>query len=464
MSRASEPVPNLSETCAEPVSALVADAVHAGLTLRVEAGELVVRGPRSRIELGRAVIARKAEVLAHLSALDGRWDATAAVRRMEAADAAVAASGGRGSAPAVRAAVARACEAYRLQDMAGLIHACEGVATLAGGAPVVSQDGRPAPKVTCPAAGEPTLVVTGAGLAAVASAVAASDGPIGLDTETTGLDHARHRVRLLQLATPRGAFLIDVFAVGPAALAPVFEALAGVDVVGHNLGFDLPFLMRIGFAPGRVIDTMLASQVLHAGDIAVKHGLRDVAVRHLGLTLDKELQQADWAGTLTPDMLRYAALDAEVPLRAWPELAAELAAAKLTAVAETEFAALPCVAWAACRGVGLDRPGWKALAADADAERARLREALDAAAPDGASLFGARNWDSPDDVKVALTAVGVALEATDDDALAAVAHPLAGLVRDYRSAARLATTYGRDWLRHVAADGRVYATWKQIGA
>ncbi|MBN9518852.1 hypothetical protein J0H58_10090, partial [bacterium] len=144
--------------------------------------------------------------------------------------------------------------------------------------------------------------------------------------------------------------------------------------------------------------------------------------------------------------------------------ATELEAARLTAVAEIEFAALPCVAWAACRGVALDRGAWQALAVEADAERARLREALDAAAPDGATLFGTRNWDSPDDVKAALAAVGVELEATDDDALAAVAHPLAERIRDYRSVARLATTYGRDWLRHVAPDGRVYATWKQIGA
>ncbi|MBN9517668.1 bifunctional 3'-5' exonuclease/DNA polymerase, partial [bacterium] len=144
--------------------------------------------------------------------------------------------------------------------------------------------------------------------------------------------------------------------------------------------------------------------------------------------------------------------------------ATELEAARLTAVAEIEFAALPCVAWAACRGVALDRGAWQALAVEADAERARLREALDAAAPDGATLFGARNWDSPDDVKAALAAVGVELEATDDDALAAVAHPLAERIRDYRSVARLATTYGRDWLRHVAPDGRVYATWKPIGA
>jgi ribonuclease D len=197
----------------------------------------------------------------------------------------------------------------------------------------------------------------------VAAAVTADGGPVGLDTETTGLDHSRDRVRLLQLATPRSTFLIDVFAVGPAALAPVFEALARAEVVGHNLGFDLPFLMRLGFTPGRVVDTMLASQVLHAGDLAARHGLRDVAARHLGLTLEKELQQADWAGPLTRDMLAYAALDAEVPLRAWPELAAGLEAARLTAVAEVEFAALPCVAWTACRGVALDRQAWQALAA-----------------------------------------------------------------------------------------------------
>ncbi|MBN9520298.1 DUF3987 domain-containing protein, partial [bacterium] len=175
------------------------------------------------------------------------------------------------------------------------------------------------------------LVAVEDGVGAVAAAVAGAGGPVGLDTETTGLDHNRDRVRLLQLATPRGTFLVDVFAFADpaAALAPVFEALAGVAVVGHNLGFDLPFLMRLGFTPGRVIDTMLASQVLHAGDMATRHGLRDVAARHLGLTLDKELQQADWAGDLTPDRLRYAALDAEVPLRAWPELATELEAARL---------------------------------------------------------------------------------------------------------------------------------------
>jgi DNA polymerase-1 len=85
-------------------------------------------------------------------------------------------------------------------------------------------------------------------------------------------------------------------------------------------------------------------------------------------------------------------------------------------------------------------------------------------APNAGDLFGVRNWDSPEQVKDAFAALGLALESTNDDDLAELNHPLAALVREYSSVARLATTYGRDWLRHIGTDGRVYATWKQIGA
>ncbi len=96
------------------------------------------------------------------------------------------------------------------------------------------------------------LVTTEAGLAGVAEAVAASAGPVGLDTETTGLDHARHQVRLLQLATPHGTFLVDVHGFGPPLWAPVFEALAAAGVVGHNLGSTCRSLRLPRVHPGRV--------------------------------------------------------------------------------------------------------------------------------------------------------------------------------------------------------------------
>lgn len=119
--------------------------------------------------------------------------------------------------------------------------------------------------------------------------------PVALDIETTCLGHARNRARLLSLATPAGTYFIDLFRVDPAPLWPARAA----EVVGHNLGFDLPFLMWLRFVPGLVRDTMLARQVLHAGDWAIGHALTELAHQHLRVTLDKELH-ADWSGPLSP--------------------------------------------------------------------------------------------------------------------------------------------------------------------
>jgi DNA polymerase-1 len=55
------------------------------------------------------------------------------------------------------------------------------------------------------------------------------------------------------------------------------------------------------------------------------------------------------------------------------------------------------------------------------------------------------------------------LESTDDEALAAVNHPLAALLREYRSAERLVSAYGDEWLSH-ATDSRVFADWNQLGS
>ncbi len=310
------------------------------------------------------------------------------------------------------------------------------------------------------------VIASEGGLSDVVSAIEDDGGMVGLDTETTGLNPARDRVRMLQLATIKGTYLIDLFALpNPATdLAELFQVTARNGIIGHNLAFDLPFLMRLGFVPDRVFDTMLASQVLHAGeDFATKHGLKDLVSRHLGLTLDKEQQDADWSGPLTPEMVQYAARDAEILIPIRQALIEQAKAAKLSNVLDIEMKALSCIAWASVLGVGFDRPAWETIAAETIAERERLREQLDTIAPSTHDLFGARNWDSPEQVQSAFADKGITLKSTDDDALAAINHPLAALVREYRSVAKRASSYGLEWLRHVQ-QGRVYANWKQIGA
>src|SRR5262249_40576213 len=55
---------------------------------------------------------------------------------------------------------------------------------------------------------------------------------VALDLETTGLDPRHDRIRLLQLGTEHGLYIIDCFAVDP---RPLLDSLAEVVLIGHNL-------------------------------------------------------------------------------------------------------------------------------------------------------------------------------------------------------------------------------------
>jgi DNA polymerase-1 len=311
------------------------------------------------------------------------------------------------------------------------------------------------------------LVREGSGLATVRAALEET-ALVGLDLETTGLSPRTDRVRLLSLAldTIDGgtfAYLIDCFATDP---APLWEALADKELVTHNAAFDLAFLARRGFIPGKVNDTMLLAQVLTVGT-GERVTLAACCQRWLGRALDKAEQRGDWSGTLTDAQLAYAAADAAVLTPLLTALSAKIKEAGLTEASDIERRALPAVVWLAQHGVAFDRDTWLSLAGAAGEEAERLRTELDNAAPtrpgtlDGCCPW---NWDSPQQVQQALALAGVEVSDTADETLAALDHPLAVLLRQYRGAAKKAKTYGAGWLNHVAADGRVYPTWRQIGA
>jgi DNA polymerase-1 len=305
------------------------------------------------------------------------------------------------------------------------------------------------------------LVTDTAGLQSLAQAVDESS-VIGLDIETTGLSPRKDRVRLIQLATDRGTFVIDVFALGD--LSALWEPLTATRLIVHNAAFDLAFLWRLGFRPGPVTDLMILSRLLTAGT-RDGNALADLAERELGKPLDKALQAADWSGSLSPAMLDYAARDAETTRALYAPLATKIKAAKLERVASIESRSVPAFLWLAVSGAPFDAGTWTTLATEAEEHERLLIERLDAAAParDGClSGAGAWNWRSPDEVAAAFAALGFSLDSTDDAALAGVDHPLAAILREYRSASQLVKTFGRNYL-DFADEGRIYPRWVQLG-
>src|SRR6266545_4932499 len=149
---------------------------------------------------------------------------------------------------------------------------------------------------------------------------------IGLDTETTDLDPYTSRLRLLQLAAPDGVriFDLDAFANGELSrnelLAPLRDLLSAPRPIkiAHNAKFDAKFIKHnLGADLGGVFDTLLASQLLGAGDIEERHGLDMVAGRYLNQSVDKTERLSNWNFELSEAQLEYAARDAAIllPLR-----------------------------------------------------------------------------------------------------------------------------------------------------
>jgi DNA polymerase-1 len=292
---------------------------------------------------------------------------------------------------------------------------------------------------------------------------------VGLDLETTGLNPHTDRIRLLSVACDSidgGTFtyLVDCFAVDP---TPLWVALADKDLVLHNAAFDISFLARLGFMPTKAVnDTMLLAQLLSAGTTE-SNTLAACCKRYLNKVIDKDAQRSDWSGTLTEGQLAYAANDVAVLRPLQRILAAKIQEAGLTDVARTEQRCLPALVWMGGKGVGFDVAACQSLALEAEINVERIRKELDSAAPSIPELFdgcSSWNWNSPQQVKRAMALVGFNLESTADEVLATVGHPLADLLRQYRAAAKLATSYGRSLLENLSPDGRVYSSWRQIGA
>ncbi len=135
-----------------------------------------------------------------------------------------------------------------------------------------------------------------------------------IDTETVG----DSTIRLVQLGTEEDILLLDLYELGDIGVSFLKGLLSQKGVVGHNLKFDLKYLLGYGIEPYAVFDTMIASQLLGDSD---RHSLQKLAMQYLGEVLDKSLQLSNWGSSrLSKEQLEYAALDVEVVRRLFPLL------------------------------------------------------------------------------------------------------------------------------------------------
>lgn len=313
----------------------------------------------------------------------------------------------------------------------------------------------------------------------------ASQPVIGLDTETTDLDPYTARLRLLQLAAPDGVQIIDfaAFDYGDLSKNEELEPLRRLlqeqrpVKIAHNAKFDAKFLKyNLGADIGGLFDTLLASQLVGAGDIEERHGLEVVASRFLNEAIDKSERLSNWNFELSEAQLAYAARDAAILLPLREKLIERLKADALIKCAQLEFECVMTVADIELAGFYMHKDRWLEQLAIVEKRRSQLAGELQevlAEESNQGSLFGGPqreeiNLDSQQQLTRALTRLGIPVpESTRNWKLQPLAaqYPIVAKLLDYRTVQKALTSYGQNVVELInPVTRRLHADFRQIGA
>jgi DNA polymerase I-like protein with 3'-5' exonuclease and polymerase domains len=308
---------------------------------------------------------------------------------------------------------------------------------------------------------------------------------VGLDTETTELDPYTSRLRLIQLAAADRVFIVDFdhFSNGDASksesLAPLRRLLEAPRPIkiAHNAKFDAKFIKHnLGVDLGGLFDTLLASQLVGAGDIEERHGLETVASRYLNEEIDKSERLSNWNFELSEAQLEYAARDAAILLPLREKLIERLKSDSLVKAAQLEFECVIPVVDIELAGFYMHKDRWLEQLGIVEKRRVGLAEQLQSVLAEESSqgsLFGGPqrediNLDSQQQLTKALTRLGIPVpESTRNWKLQplAVQYPIIGTLLEYRTVQKALTSYGENMIEMInPVTKRLHADFRQIGA
>jgi len=195
----------------------------------------------------------------------------------------------------------------------------------------------------------------------------AHDGPMALDIETGGLLPHTSSIFLVSVSTkPHTAGVFD-FRTAPMDL--VRRVLCEKEFIIHNACFELAFLAHhTGIMPRCSFDTMVARQLVTAGDRSRGASLAECLRDYFGLEVEKGVRsifpKLSPDSPLTNEEIVYAAGDVTLLLPLADALQLELDELELSSVYwELEHPLLPIVAEHQLRGVKVDLDHLKACEA-----------------------------------------------------------------------------------------------------
>lgn len=203
-----------------------------------------------------------------------------------------------------------------------------------------------------------TYVHTPQGMNKVVSAVAES-GWFAIDTETTGFDPYTCRFLLMAVTVEDVAYVIDATQLPVEQLQRLNPYLSDPAIlkIGHNLAFDWRFIYHnLKVEMVGMYDTMLADKLLFAG-LRYPADLKSVAVRRLGVAMDKEIREGfidrPEGQVFTEEEIEYAGKDTLYLNAIRKQQLNELRQKGLERVADLEMKLIPVTAMMSHTGVAV---------------------------------------------------------------------------------------------------------------
>jgi DNA polymerase-1 len=293
---------------------------------------------------------------------------------------------------------------------------------------------------------------------------------VALDTETTGLNAKRDKLRTINLSDGQTHVVIDAWGITDWTLLQSYLDQVGT-VSMHTYLFDLAFLQTVGLTvdPDKVYDVRTAAMVLESKEDWTDYRLQGIAKRHLAQHVSKAEQKKGWdAPVLRHAKLAYAAEDARVTHAAAIAVASKMARDAdvdgLWSCLSLERDVQAATWWLASAGAPADV--WVMQAAIAEQEET-LEQTL--ATLNREAGIETVNWRSPKQVLPILVEHGLDVESTSEGALMDTVMgteapiPLVSALLSYRSASACLGLL-RKAQSSIQEDGRIYASFNPIGA
>jgi DNA polymerase-1 len=294
---------------------------------------------------------------------------------------------------------------------------------------------------------------------------------LAIDTETTGLDPYTCDLVSVQIANAEDntVHILDVRKDNFQQFFNWLKTYKGT-VYFQNAKFDLKFLKTVyNLLYLDIYDTWIAEKLLYAGIKENGHGLGILSKNYLDIDMDKSVRNEFTLPLfsnldLTETQLQYGALDAWVLPRIAEHQQHRIQELGLERILDLEHRVVPVVAKMELKGFLLDTEKWTQIYEEEVIKADKLKKQMFEVA---GRIF---NPNSPQQLKEIFKELDIPVpvvygkETTKAEFIFRIDHEFVKALLEYRTSAKRASTYGKDFLDNVhPITGRIHAEFNQLG-